>query len=172
MEINTIVEALQKLEGAGLYRTPKDMRILVDPWFSQFKDIPTEQFDFAINEIVRTETGWPAFAIVHQYASIWREDKPEKVCLFCDNMGILLVKTKGCEVSYSCSCPIGELRHKNLGIPTYESLGIPWPETDGHNNYKMGKDTRKRLESLKEYIGQDINEMLLKKQEIDQGVVG
>lgn len=71
MEINTIIDGLEKLETASLYRTPNDLTKFVDSWKEEFENMPEKQFMFAINEIRKKETIWPPVAIIYRYAENW-----------------------------------------------------------------------------------------------------
>ena len=159
MEINTIIDGLEKLETASLYRTPKNPRELVDSWFNQFSHMPEDQFLSAVGEIIKLETVWPAIAIIYRYASNWKNDGHKKSkCPYCEDDGFLLIKTKGIDIAYACKCSVGKLRQANLKIASYESLGIPWPEIDkpARRSDKMTADNRKRIDGFLGRIGEEI----------------
>jgi hypothetical protein len=155
MEIDTIINSLEKLEMASLYRTPKKPRELVDPWFEQFQHMPESQFLSAINEIIKLETVWPAIAVVYRYASNWQDDESKAKCPYCEDNGFVLIKTKNMNEAYACKCPVGKLRQANLRIASYESLGIPWPEIDDNparRSDKMTADNRRQINVFLERI--------------------
>ena len=162
MEINTIIDGLEKLETASLYRMPKNPRELVDAWFGQFQHMPESQFLSAIDEVVKLETVWPAIAVVYRYASNWKEDDRSKTkCPYCEDEGFLLIKSEGKDIAYACKCPVGKLRQANLKIASYESLGIPWPEVDDkpiRRSDKMTGANRSRIDEFLDRIGQEMPE--------------
>ena len=155
MEINTIIKTLKRLEAASLYRTPKDLEGIIEPWFNQFRNMPEDQFWFAIDEIIKKETVWPAIATVYRYTENWQKDYAEKKCPYCEDGGLLLIKTKGMHEAYACKCPVGNLRQKNLKIAFYESLGIPWPEIDKlvRRSDKMTASNQKRIDEFLGRVG-------------------
>lgn len=156
MEINIITEALGKLESASLYRTPKDLKSVATPWFEQFQHMPETQFRSAIDEIIKLETVWPAIAIVYRYASNWQDGESKAKCSYCEDDGFVLIKSGGTHKAYACRCPVGKLRQANLGIASYESLGIPWPEIDDkpvRRSDKMTTDNQRQINEFLERIG-------------------
>ena len=159
MEINVIIKTLNRLESASLFRMPKELEKVVEPWFNQFRNMPENQFWFAIDEIIKKETVWPAIATVYRYAENWQEDYAEKKCPHCDGTGVLLIKTKNMDIAYACKCPVGKLRQANLKIASYESLGIPWPELDNkpiRRSDKMSRENRSKVDSFLGRIGQEM----------------
>lgn len=160
MEINTVINGLEKLETASLYRAPKNPRELVDPWFEQFQHMPENQFLSAVDEIIKLETVWPAIAVVYRYASNWQEGESRKKCPYCEDGGFILIKTRGMHKAYACKCPVGKLRQANLRIASYESLGIPCLEIDdkpARRSDKMTTDNRRRINEFLERIGEEID---------------
>lgn len=158
MELEIIIECLEKLRSARLYRTPKDIKILLEPWFEQFETISSNQFRFAISEIISKETTWPAIATIYRYAENWQIGYKEKTCPYCDGTGFLLIKSRGKDIAFACKCSTGKLRQRNLQIASYESLGIPWPEVNEKINYsrKMSKENRKRIDQFLGRIGEEM----------------
>ena len=156
MEIDTIIWALEKLKLASLYRTPQDLTPLGEPWFSEFRNIPEDQFRYAVDKIVKNETSWPSIAIIYKYASIWTESKRKKdTCSYCEDTGFLLVKSKEKFIAYACNCPEGTAKRENLKIASYESLGIPWPAPIEKPSFskKMSKENRQLIDNFLGRIG-------------------
>jgi len=158
MEIDTIISGIEKLEKASLYRTPKKASELAGPWFEQFQYMPEAQFLSAIDEIIKLETTFPAIAVVHRYASNWSDDEKRERCPYCNDAGIVLIKSDVKNVAYACRCQVGRLRQLNLKIASYESLGIPWPVLGEkpRRSDKMTADNFTRIRGFLEKVGREI----------------
>lgn len=169
MEIDVIIWALGKLETASLYRTPKDLQALGEPWFSEFRNMPEEQFKQAINKIRKTETSWPAISTIYKYAADWTESRKKDVCFYCEDTGFLLFGSKGINTAYACKCPEGKLKQKNHGIASFESLGIPWPDIEKSNfSKKMSKENRQLIDTFLRKIGEKIPEKKISEEEAEE----
>ena len=161
MAPETILNGLQSLQQAGLFRTPKKFGDIGEFWFQKFKNMPDSQYLFAINAIVDNESTWPSIATIYKYATNWTGDeKKEAKCPFCEGVGMLLIKSQSKDIAYSCKCVTGKLRQVNLKIASYKSLGIPWPEIDDKptRSDKMTTDNQKRIDGFLERIGSKIDE--------------
>ena len=163
MEIDTIIWALEKLRSSSLYRTPQDLTSLGEPWFTQFRNMPEDQFRHSIEEIVKNENSWPSISIILRYASAWSEPKRKKdVCPYCENTGVLLIKSKGKFIAYACNCPSGMAKRENTQIASYESLGIPWPEPIEKPNFskKMSRENKQLIDNFLGRIGGEMPEVV------------
>lgn len=162
MNPDTITEGLESLKKANLYRTPSDLYEIGEFWLQKFELMPEDQFKYAVNAIINNESTWPAIATIYRYASIWTESgRKEKACPYCSDTGLLLIKTKNKHVAYACCCEIGRGRQKNLKIPPFEKLGIPWDEVDSGEvsyNRKISAELRQKLDGFLEGIGGEMVE--------------
>lgn len=151
MEIDVIIWALEKLKSVSLHKAPSDIQGLGEPWFTEFREMPKDQFKQAINEIIKAESSWPTIPIVHKYASIGLKSKKRKnVCPYCEDTGFLLIRSKGTSTTYACKCKVGQKVWKNLKIASYESLGIPWPEPIEKPSFskKMSKENKRLIDAF------------------------
>ncbi len=171
MEIDAIVWALETLGSATMHRTPPDLTVLGEPWFTQFRNMPEAQFKRAIDEIVKTEISWPSVSVIYKYAEDWTDAKKGKdICPYCEGSGFLLIRSKGMGTAYACKCSKGKKVWKNLKIASYESLGIPWPKPIEKPSFskKMSKENRRLIDTFLGRIGEKIlEEELLSEMMVD-----
>lgn len=172
MEIDAIVWALEKLGSVSLYRTPKDLQALGEPWFSEFRNIPEKQFKQIINEIIKIETSWPAISTIHKYISDQEKSRKKVTCSYCEDTGFLLIKSKNKDIAYACKCEEGRKKRKNLGIMAYESLGIPWPVIEKPDFFKkMSTKNRQLIDDFLGRIGQEMPEEGILEEELLWGMM-
>jgi len=164
MKPETILDGLQSLKKAGLFRTPKKFGEIAEFWLQKFKNMSDNQFTHAIDAITDNEGTWPSISTIYKHASTWAESRKEKdACPYCEDTGFLLIRSKGTSTAYACRCKMGQKIWKNQNIASYESLGIPWPEPIEKPSLskKMSKKNRRLIDTFLGRIGEKIPDVEL-----------
>ena len=163
MKPETILDGLESLSKAKLSRAPTKFGDMAEFWLQKFNNMPDNQFIYAVDKIIESENSWPSISAILRYASAWSEPKRKKdVCPYCENTGFLLIKSKGKFIAYACNCPSGMAKRENTQIASYESLGIPWPESIEKPNFskKMSKENRRLIDTFLGRIGGEMPEVM------------